>query len=147
MANTDTPLSKKQLITLALAGGVILILFAAGFLWLHSYVRVSGPGGGETVLALSPFWLFPYLVVSSAYAGFFAAKFAQGRSQPAGRWGIAGFALTLLLIIGFPAVLAPVFPNASPTIFAGPAISAFLAPVLAVVCIVLFLSMRKKTTV
>ena len=143
----DNSITKKQLTTLALIGLVILALFAAGFIWLHYYVRVSGDGGGEVVLALSPFWLYPYLVVSSVYVGFFAARFAIGRWKHAWLWGIAGFALTLLFIIGIPSLLSTVFPYQSPEIFAGPAIFAFLAPVLSALFIVLLISIRRKATV
>jgi hypothetical protein len=143
----DNPITKKQLTTLSLIGFVILALFSAGFMWLHYHVRVSGDGGGEVVLALSPFWLYPYLVVSSVYAGFFSARFAKGRWKHAWLWGIAGFALTLLFIIGIPSLLSPIFPYQGPEIFAGPAIFAFLAPILSVLFIVLLISIRRKEIV
>ena len=146
MTTMDNSITKKQLTTLALIGLVILVLFAAGFIWLHYYVRVSGIGGGEVVLALSPFWLYPYLVVSSVYVGFFTARFAKGRWKHAWLWGIAGFALTLLSIIGIPSFLSPVFPYQSPEIFAGPPIFAFLAPVLSASFVVLLISIRRKAT-
>lgn len=142
----DNSITKKQLTTLALIGLVILALFAAGFVWLYYYVGVLGNGGGEVVLALSPFWVFPYLVIISVYVGFFAARFAKGRWKHAWLWGIAGFALTLLFILGFPSLLSPVFPYQGPTIFARPAIFAFLAPVLSALLIVLLISIRRKAT-
>lgn len=78
MPPLDNSLTKKQLTALALTGLVILALFAAGFVWLYFY-GVLGNGGGEVVLALAPFWIYPYLVVVSLYVGFFAARFAKGR--------------------------------------------------------------------
>ena len=147
MTNVDNSITKKQLTTLALTGLLILVLFAAGFGWLYYYVGVLGHGGGEVFLAFAPFWIFPYLVVISVYVGFFAARFAKGRWKPAWLWGIAGFALTLLFIMGFPSLLSPVFPYQSPTIFAGPAIFAFLAPLLSALLIVLVISIRRKATV
>ena len=147
MTEADNSITKKQLTTLALIGLVILALFAAGFLWLVYHVRVSGDGGGEAFLAYAPYWLYPYLVVSSVYAGFFAAQFAKGRRKHAWPWGIAGFALTLLLIIGLPGLLSPLFPNQSPEIFAGPAIFAFLAPVLSALIIMLLISIPGKAAV
>ena len=83
---------------------------ALGFVWLYYYVGVLGNGGVEVFLAFAPFWIFPYLVVISVYVGFFAARFAKGRWKHAWLWGIAGFALTLLFIMGFPILLSPVFP-------------------------------------
>jgi hypothetical protein len=147
MTTMDNSITEKQLTTLALIGLVILALFAAGFVWLYYYVGVLGNGGGEVVLALAPYWIFPYLVVSSVYVGFFAARFATGRWKHAWLWGIAGFALTLLFILGFPSLLSAVFPYQSPTIFAGPAIFAFLAPILSALLIVLLISIRRKATV
>ncbi len=147
MTTMDNSITKKQLTTLALIGFVILGLFVAGFVWLVYYVRVSGDGGGELFLAYAPFWIYPYLVVGSVYVGFFAARFAKGRWKHTWLWGIAGFALTLLFIIGFPSLLSPVFPYQSPTIFAGPAIFAFLAPVLSALLFVLLISIRRKATI
>ena len=147
MTTMDNSITKKQLTTLALIGVVILALFAAGFVWLYYYVGVLGNGGGEVVLALAPFWIFPYLVVISVYVGFFAARFAKGTWKHAWLWGIAGFALTLLFILGFPILLSPVVPYPSPAIFAGPAILAFVAPVLSALLIVLLISLRRKATV
>jgi hypothetical protein len=147
MATLDNSITKKQLTALALIGFVILALLAASFICLHYYVRVSEDGGGEVVLALSPFWLYPYLVVSSVYVGFFTARYAKGRWKHTWFWGIAGFTLTLLFTIGIPSLVSPVFPYQSPEIFAGPAIFAFLAPILSALFIVLVLSIRKKATV
>jgi len=146
MTTMDNSITKKQLTTLALLGLVILVLFAAGFVWLYYYVGVLGHGGGEVVLALAPYWVFPYLVVISLYVGFLAARFANGRWKLAWLWGIAGFALTFVFILGFPGLLSPVFPYQSPVIFAGPAIFAFLAPVLSALFIVLLISIRRKAT-
>lgn len=146
MTAAGDSITKKQLATLILIGWLILVLFAAGFIWLHYFVRVSGEGGGEAVLVLSPFWLYPYLAVNSVYAGFFAARFAKGRWKHAWLWGIAGFFLTLLFIIGGPGLLSSVFPFQGPKIFAGPAIFAFLAPVLSALFTVLFISIRRKAT-
>jgi hypothetical protein len=145
MTTMDNSITKKQFTTLTLLGLLILVLFAAGFVWL--YKGVLGNGRGEVFLAIAPFWVFPYLVVNSVYVGFFAARFAKGRGKHAWLWGIAGFTLTLLFILGFPSLLSPVFPYQSPEIFAGPAIFAFLAPVLSAVLIVLLISIRSKATV
>ena len=145
MTAMNNSITKKQLTTLALLGLLILVLFAAGFVWL--YKGVLGNGGGEVFLALAPYWVFPYLVVISVYVGFFAARFAKGRWEHAWLWGIAGFALTLLFILGFPSLLSSVFPYQSPVIFAGPAIFAFVAPVLSALLIVLLISIRRKAAV
>jgi len=147
MTDADNSVTKKQLTTLALVGLVILAVFAAGFIWLVYFVRVSGDGGGEAFLACAPYWLYPYLVVSSVYTGFLAAQFAKGRRKHAWLWGIACFALTFLLIIGLPGLLSPVYPNQSLEIFAGPAIFAFLAPVLAALIIMLLISIPGKAVV
>ena len=140
MTNMDNSITKKQLITLALIGLLILVLFAAGFVWLYY-------GGVDVFLAFAPYFIFPYLVVISVYVGFFAARFAKGRWKHAWLWGIAGFALTLLFIMGFPSLLSPIFPYQSPAIFAGPALFAFLAPVLSGLLIVPLISIRRKATV
>ena len=140
MTTMDNSITKKQLTTLALLGLLILVLFATGFVWLYY-------GDVDVFLAFAEFYIFPYVVVISVYVGFFAARFAKGRSKHAWLWGIAGFALTLIFIIGFPSLLSPVFPYASPAIFAGPAIFAFLAPVLSALIIVLLISIRRKATV
>lgn len=145
MTTMDTPITKKQLITLALTGLLILGLFAAGFVWL--YRGVLGNGQGEAFLAYAPFWVFPYLVVNSVYVGFFTASFAKGRGKPVWLWGIAGFALTLVFILGLPSLFLPIFPYQSPEIFAGPAIVAFLAPILAALLLVLVLFIRRKALV
>ena len=145
MTNMDNSIAKKQLTTLALMGLLILVLFAASFVWLYYYGVVLG--NGDEVLAYAPFWIYPYLVAISVYVGFFAARFAKGRWKQAWLWGIAGFALTLLFILGFPSLLSPIFPYQSPEIFAGHAIFAFLAPVLSALLIVLLISIRRKATV
>jgi hypothetical protein len=137
----DNSIPKKQLTTLALIGLVILVLFAAGFVWL---LRVLGSGDGDVFLALAPYWVFPYLAVTSVYVGFFAARAAKGRWKHAWLWGIAGFALTLLFLLGFPILLSPVFPYQGPAIFAGRPIFAFLAPILSGVVIALLVSIRRK---
>jgi len=144
MTTMDNSITKKQLTTLALIGSLILVLFAASFVWLYYYGVVLG--NGDEVLAYAPFWIYPYLVVISVYVGFFAARFAKGRWKHAWLWGIAGFALTLLFILGFPSLLSPVYPYQSPVIFAGPAIVAFLAPVFSALLIVLLISIRRKAT-
>jgi len=141
MTNMDNSIQKKQLTTLALIGLVILVLFATGFVWLYYYVGVLGNGGVDVFLAFAPYFIFPYLVVISVYVGFFAARFAKGSWKHAWLWGIAGFALTLLFIMGFPILLSPIFPYPSPAIFA------FLAPVFSALLIVLLISIRRKATV
>jgi len=134
----NTSITKKQLTTLALIGLLILILFAGSFVWFYSNVK------GEEFLVFAPYWVFPYLGVISFYAGFFSARFAKGRGKNALLWGIIGFALTLIFMIGFPGLLSPIFPYQSPEIFAGPAIFAFIAPILSSLLIVLLISIRKK---
>jgi hypothetical protein len=146
MATMDNSITKKQLTTLALLGFLILGLFVAGFVWLVYSVRVSGAGGGELFLAYAPYWTFPYLIVGSVYVGFFAARFAQGRWKQTWFWGISGFALTLIFLIGIPRLLANVFPFPSPEIFGGPAIFAFLAPILSALLLALLISRRSKAT-
>ncbi|MBL8207945.1 MAG: hypothetical protein JNM09_27170 [Blastocatellia bacterium] len=145
MTTMDNSITKKQLKTLALLGSLLLVMFAAGFVWL--YQGVLGQGRGEDFLAYAPFWLYPYLIVSSVYVGFLAVRFAKGRWKQAWRWRIAGFALTLLFIVSFPSLLSPIFPSQTPEIFAGPAIIAFLAPVLSALVIVLLISIRRRATV
>jgi hypothetical protein len=145
MTTMDNSITKKQLTTLALLGLIILVLFAASFVWL--YAVVLGNGEGEVFLAFAPYWVYPYLLVVSVYVGFFAARFAKGRWKRAWLWGIAGFAVTLLFILGFPGLLSPIFPDQSPEIFAGPAIFAFLAPVLSALLMMLLISIRRKATV
>ena len=139
MTNMDNSITKKQLTILALLGLVILALFAAGFVWLYY-------GDVDVFLAFAEFFIYSYVVVISVYVGFFAARFAKGRWKHAWLWGIAGFALTLLFILGFPSLLSPVVPYPSPAIFAGPAILAFVAPVLSALLIVLLISIRRKAT-
>lgn len=145
MTNMDNFITKKQLTTLALVGSLILVLFAGSFVWLYYYGVVLG--NGDEVFEYAPFWIYPYLVVIPIYVGFFAARFAKGRWKHAWLWGIAGFALTFLFILGFPSWLSPIFPYQSPTIFAGPAIFAFLAPMLSALLIVLLVSVRRKAAV
>jgi hypothetical protein len=145
MITMDNSTTKKQLKTLALLGFIILVLFAIGFVWL--YKVVLGNGDGEAFLALAPYWVYPYLVVVSVYVGFFVARFAKGRRKHAWLWGIAGFALTLLFILGFPSLLSPIFPYQSPEIFAGPAIFAFFAPVLSALLMVMLIFLRRKAAV
>ena len=145
MTTLNNPITKKQLATLALLGLLILVLFAAAFVWLIE--GVLGNGEGETFLALAPFWIYPYLVVLSVYVGFLAARFAKGRWKQAWLWGIAGFVLTVLFIVNFPRLLSSVFPYRGPEIFAGPAIFTFLAPVISGLLIVVLISFRKKITV
>lgn len=141
IANSTT---KKQLTTLALLGLLILALFATSFIWL--YKGVLGNGEAELFLAYAPFWVFPYLVVNSLYVSFLAASLAKGRGEQAWLWGIAGFALTLLFILGLPSLFSPLFPDQNPEIFAGPAIFAFLAPVLSALLIALCISIRRRPT-
>ena len=145
MTATNDPITKKKITTLTLIGVVILGLFAASFVWLVYDVRVSGDGGGELFLAYAPFWIFPYLTISSVYVGFFAAVFAKGRWKHPWLWGITGFALTFLFVMSMPSLLSPIFPFQSPEIFAGPAIFAFLAPIFSALLIVLLISIRGKT--
>ena len=138
-------MNQKQLTTLALTGLSILVLFAALFIWL--YYEGAVWGNGEAVLAYAPFWIYPFLIVSSVYVGFFAAIVAKGNWEHPWLWGIAGFALTLLFILALPGLLSAVFPIPGPEIFAGPAIFAFLAPILSAPLVVLFISMRRKGSV
>ena len=53
MTTMDNSITKKQLTTLALIGLVILVLFAAGFVWLYYYVGVLGNGGEDVFLAFA----------------------------------------------------------------------------------------------
>ncbi len=140
MTNVEGSPTNREIKKLVLIGLSILILFAVGFAWLYYYVDILGNGGGDVFVAFMPFCLIPYLLVISVYIGYFAAKFAEGRWRHAWLWGIGGFALTVLFIIGFPILLSPVFPYQSPAIFA------FLAPVLAAFLIVLLISIRRKAT-
>ncbi len=145
MTSMDNSITKNQLKTLVLLGLIILVLFAASFVWL--YKVVLGNGKGEVFLAIAPYWIYSYLVGVSIYVGFLATRFAKGRWKRGWLWGIAGCALTLLFILGFPGLLSPLFPYQSPEIFAGPAIFAFLAPVLSASFIVLLISIRRKANV
>lgn len=144
MTNSEKSISTRQLTTLALIGLVILVLFAVGFVWSYYHPGVLGNVGEDVVLAIGRFWIFAYLVVTSVYAGFFATRLAKGRWKHTWSWGITGFALTLIFIMGVPKLLSPIFPYQSPVIFAGPAIFAFLAPVLSVLSIMLLISIRRK---
>jgi hypothetical protein len=112
----DNSITKKQLTTLALIGLLILVLFAAGIIWLY-YGDVDVP------FTLAEFFVFYYVGVINVYVGFFTASFAKSRGKPAWLWGIAGFALTL---------------------FAGPVIFAFFAPVLLGMLIVLLISIPER---
>ena len=147
MPAMDRSITKKYLTTLILVGIVVWGLFIAGYVWLVSYVAVSGEGGGGLFLAYAPFWILPYLIVCSVYVGFLSARFATGRWKHAWFWGLAGFALTLLFILGGPGLLSPVYPYQSPEIFAGPAIFAFMAPILSALLIMLLISSRVKVVV
>ena len=146
MTNMDNSISKKQLTPLALIGLLILFLFAASFVWFINYAGVLGNGGEDVFLAFLRFWIYSYLVVISVYVGFFVARFAKGKWKHAWLWGIAGVPLTLLFILGFPSLLSPIFPHQSSVIFGGPAIFAFLAPVLSALFIMLLISIRRKAT-
>ena len=139
-------ISKKQLSTLALMGLLILVLFAAGFSWLYHHAGVYWNEEKDVFLAFAPFWVFPYLVVSSVYVGYLATRFAKGRREHIWLWGIAGYVLTPLFITGFPILLSPLFPGSSPSIFGGPAFLAFLAPILSVLFIILLISLCRKAT-
>lgn len=147
MTNTEKSISTKQLIILALIGLVILVLFAVSFVWSYNHTGVLGDVGEDVVLAIGRFWIFTYLVVTSVYVSYFATRFAKGRRKHAWFWGITGFALTLVCIMSVPSLLSPIFPYQSPVIFAGPAIFAFLAPVLSVLFIMLLISIRRKAMV
>ena len=138
MVEADDTLTSKQLTTLALIGVSLFILFAAGFAWFYYYVDFLGHGGGDLFIAFAPFCFFPYLVVISIYVGIFTTKFAKGKWKYPWLWGISGFLLTVLLIIGLPLSLESVFPHQSPAIFA------FVAPVLSTPLIMLLISIRRK---
>lgn len=128
--NTIDTITKKHIKILGLIGFLILLLFIIGYFWLVYVVRVSKDGGGEKFLEYSPFWVFPYLTVMSIYVGFLAVRFSKGRRKLTWLWGILGFAITLLFILILPSLLLTLFPNQTPLIFGGSAISAFLAPIL-----------------
>jgi len=132
---------------LVLTGLWILLLFAGAFVGLVYYLRAGGDGAGEVFRAVAPYWIFPYLAVTSVYAGFLAARFARGRWKHAWLWGIAGCAFTFLSTISVPRLLSPLFPYQGPEIFQGPAPLAFLAPGLSALSIVLLISIRRKATV
>lgn len=136
MENSITP---KQFSSLALIGLLILALFAASFVWLVY-------GGAEVFPAFAEYWIYPYLAVSSFYVGFLAARFTKGRGKHAWLWGIAGFALTLLFIMGLPSLLSHVFPYSDPAIFAGHAVFAFIAPVLSALFILRLTDLSRKAT-
>jgi hypothetical protein len=128
----------KRLFALALLGLLILVLFTAAFAWLVREVE------GEAFLALAPWFVYPYLAVTSLYAGYFCARFAQGRVKSAWVWGLAGAALCLALVLGLPRFMAQVLPNTGTELFAGQAGVAFLAPLLAVLLLVLLISPRRR---
>ncbi len=138
MADLNASLTRKQLTKLGLIGLSLLILFAAGFAWFWYYVGVLEHGGVDVLMAFLPVCLLPYIVVITGYAGFFTAQFAKGKWQHSWLWGIAGSGLTILLIIGLPMLLEPMFPYQSPAIFV------FLAPVVSTLLIVSLISIRRK---
>ena len=144
MTDLPTSNSKNQLRTLALIGLLLLVLFAAGFFLLVSSVGVWGRGGEGDARAILRYCIYPYLVVISVYVGYMAARFAAGRGKPAWLWGIVGFILSLLFILGLPGLLSTVFPNPNLTIFAGPAIVTFLAPIFSASLILISMSIRRK---
>ena len=136
----------KQLTALALIGLVILVLFVVGFVWFINHAGVLGNAGEHVVLAIGRFWIFTYLVVTSVYVGFFVTRFAKGRRKHVWFWGITGFVLTLIFIMGIPSLLSPIFPYQSLVIFAGPAMFAFLAPIFSVLLIMLLISIRRNSS-
>jgi hypothetical protein len=144
VSTIDSPITKKQLATLTLIGLAILVLFAAGFAWLSSHAGEFWTEEKDVFLAFAPFWVFPYLIVSSIYVGYLVARFVKGKRKHVWLWGGAGFALTFLFITRFPILLSPLFPHSSPMIFAGPAIFAFIAPVISALLIILLISFRRK---
>jgi hypothetical protein len=147
MTDMDNSISVKQLTTLALIGLLILVLFAASFVWFLNYHGVLGNRGEDVILGFLRSWIYSYLVVISVYVGFLAARFAKGKWKHAWLWGIAGVPLTLLFTLGIPSLLSPIFPHQSSVIFGGPAVFAFLAPVLSALLIVLLISIRRRATV
>ena len=138
MTDVDNSITTNQLTALALIGLSIVVLFALGFIWIDDYIMRHG--GVDVFLAVAPFYILAYLIVISIYVGFFMAKFARGRWKHSGLWGIGGFVLTVLLSVGFPILLSPVFPYQSPVTFA------FVAPVLSTLAMMLLISIRKKVT-
>ena len=89
MTNMDNFIPKKQLTTLALIGLLILVLFAAGFVWL--YQGVLGNGRGEDFLAYAPFWIYPYLVVSQCLCRLFCRKIRKRQMEACLALGNRGF--------------------------------------------------------
>jgi hypothetical protein len=138
----DNSITMKQLKTLALLELIILVLFAAGFTWLIKVVL--GNGEGEVFIAYAPYWVFPYLIMVSVYFGLFAFRLTKGIWKHAWLWGNAGFILTILFILGIPSLFSPIFPYQTAEIFAGPAIFAFLAPVLSALLMVMLIFIRRK---
>lgn len=138
MTTRNNSIPNKQFTTLAFFGLLILVLFGVGFLWLVQ--DVLGNGEGERFLSLAPFWVYPYMFVNSIYVGFLSVIFARGRWNRVWLWGMAGFASTLLFILALPSLLSPLWPYQGPEIFAGPAIFAFLAPVLSALLLVILIS-------
>ena len=138
MAEEVNFLTNKQLMRLGLIGLAIVLLFAVSFAGFWYYVGVLGNGGVDVLIAFMPVCLLPYVVVISVYVGFFSAKFANRRWQYPWLWGIGGFVLTILFIVGLPLLFASVFPYQSPAIFA------FFAPVLSALSMMLFSSIRRK---
>ncbi len=138
MAEVEDTSASKEFQKLALTGLSLITFFAIGSAWFYYYVGVLGHGGVDVLIAFAPLCFVPYLIVASIYVGFFTAKFANSRWKYPWLWGISGFVLTILLIIGLPMLLESVFPYQSPVIFA------FFAPVLSTSLIMLLISMRRK---
>ncbi|HOI29812.1 MAG TPA: hypothetical protein PLZ15_08655 [Melioribacteraceae bacterium] len=134
----NRPVKNRQIILPAIAGLIIIILFAVGFIWLYTSYK------GEEFLSLAPYWIYSYLGVTCLYSGFFTARFAKAKGRKILLWGSLGFLLTLIFTITIPGLLSPLIPYEGPEIFAGPAILAFLAPVLSVIITLLLISIRKK---
>lgn len=134
----NTPLTNGQIILNSIAGLIIIILFAVGFIWLHTNYK------SEEFLSLAPYWIYSYLGVTGLYSGFFTAGFAKAKGKRRPLWGFIGSLLTLILTLTIPGLLSPLIPYEGPEIFAGPAILAFLAPVLSVIITLLLISINKK---
>lgn len=134
----NTPLTNRQFILPSIAGLIIIILFAVGFIWLYTSYK------GEEFLSLAPYWIYSYLGVTSLYSGFFTARFAKSKGRKILLWGFLGSLLTIIFTITIPGLLSPLIPYVGPEIFAGPAILAFLAPVLSVGIILLLIYILEK---
>jgi len=137
---------KKQLVILTILGLIIMSLFIAGFLWLVYYIRANGDAGGEKFLEYAPYWVFPYLIVMSLYVGFLSTRIAKGKWKYTWLWGIIGFTQTLFLILIIPSIISPIFPDQRFVVFAGPALSVFLAPIISAVLILLLIKTLKRKT-